>query len=152
MSAYRTLYLYYQSLDDWREEFNILHAAPKFHGRPRYDCALLDGDTGGSTIGRQNVVRLRGMFRCELRSGRKIDLALVRRFKPSKWRPKTAWDDIQVDVENKHVEFMLMDSFLRGVRMNPAFGSPKGGTKGSIFYLDDCTDCDIYLRVQGLTC
>lgn len=89
------------------------------------------------------------MFRCRLRSGCEISLALVRTFTTSKSKQKTAWDDIQINDESPNMEFMFMGPFLRGVRMSPVFGTPKRGSKLT-FIFDDCTNADIYLCTQGL--
>ncbi|VDB87329.1 unnamed protein product [Peniophora sp. CBMAI 1063] len=150
MKAYKTLYLYYQSLADWTEAHDILHASPKFQGRPRYDCAVLNVENNASRDQRMSFVRLQGMFRCKLRSGKEVDVALVKRFQHSKWKPRTAWDGCQVEAEVNRLEFILIQYLVRGAHLITAFGAPTNRKEGLLFFFNDCIDNDMYLRNHKL--
>ncbi|KAJ7263229.1 hypothetical protein B0H12DRAFT_1069079 [Mycena haematopus] len=43
---FQFLKIFYQSLDDWSDEADFLRCNPNFHGRPRFDAALVSTATG----------------------------------------------------------------------------------------------------------
>ncbi|KAG1829953.1 hypothetical protein EV424DRAFT_1583845 [Suillus variegatus] len=46
VQVFQCLYLTYQSLEDWKEGRDILRCNPDFHSHARYDCALINTDSG----------------------------------------------------------------------------------------------------------
>ncbi|KAK6997128.1 hypothetical protein R3P38DRAFT_2563781 [Favolaschia claudopus] len=61
-----------------------------------------------------SCARLRSLIRCQLPSGRIVDLAMVQSMKHTNWRPKTLWDGCLVLEEGKNLSFLLMDFVIRG--------------------------------------
>lgn len=93
------LYLYYQSLGEWTEAQGIMYASPKFEGRPRYDCAVLNVDNGGSRDDRISLVHLQGMYRYKLRSGKDGNIALAKLVKQQRY-VSTKPDTLFLDLSN----------------------------------------------------
>jgi hypothetical protein len=101
-----SLHVRFQSLEDFREQRDILHCSPLFHGRPRYDSVCLN--TTDAQFG-----RLEALLRCYLPSGRVQDLVFVQAMKKSKWRPPTFWDGCTV-VEKARGMLLMPQYVLRG--------------------------------------
>ncbi|KAJ6530201.1 hypothetical protein B0H19DRAFT_1082599 [Mycena capillaripes] len=72
------------SMEDWHGARDIMQCNPSFHQRARYDCVLVNVDKPGL-----HFARVHSLLRCKLPSGRQIDIALVRMFEPSRWKPRT---------------------------------------------------------------
>ncbi|KAF7354542.1 hypothetical protein MSAN_01366900 [Mycena sanguinolenta] len=43
---YRFLKIFYQSLDDWSDQTDLLRCNPRFHGQPRFDVVMVLTETG----------------------------------------------------------------------------------------------------------
>ncbi|KAJ7918110.1 hypothetical protein B0H13DRAFT_1869747 [Mycena leptocephala] len=74
--------------------------------------------------------------------GRTEDIALVRLFKKSAWRPKTVWKNCRI-FEDERTMFILPQYFVRGAHKVNWLGCNK---EAHTFYLDDIVDFDWLLR------
>ncbi|KII90328.1 hypothetical protein PLICRDRAFT_107314, partial [Plicaturopsis crispa FD-325 SS-3] len=137
IQEYKCVYIHYQSLEDWTASRDILRCSDSFHGKRRRDCVIINMDSPGLTC-----ARILGIYRCTLPSGKLQDIALVRMFQSSSWKPNTFWDGCQVCDEAKEPMFVMMEYLVRGAHMIPAFESRSDAR----FYLDDLSDPDMYLR------
>ncbi|KAK7029135.1 hypothetical protein R3P38DRAFT_2476992, partial [Favolaschia claudopus] len=61
----------------------VIRCNPCFYEEPRYDCLLINRTEPGL-----HVARTRALLRCKLPSGRSVDIALVPKFQPSRWKPR----------------------------------------------------------------
>jgi hypothetical protein len=129
--------LKFQSLEDWTEGQDIMRCNPLFHGEPRFDCVIIHDDAPDLS-----VARLCDLIRCNLPSGKEIDLALVRRFSRSRWKPKTAWSGCRVLDEGMESSLVSMDYVLRGALLCPV--SQCEDEKAHYFV--DTVDADMFLR------
>ncbi|KAJ7715086.1 hypothetical protein DFH07DRAFT_1015398 [Mycena maculata] len=84
----------------------------------RFDCVAINMDDDPLTFGRMLF-----LFRSRLPSGRTEDIALVRLFKKSTWRPKTLWKNCRI-YEDGRTMLILPRYFVRGAHM------AAGGIKG----------------------
>ncbi|KZT29211.1 hypothetical protein NEOLEDRAFT_1086238 [Neolentinus lepideus HHB14362 ss-1] len=139
--AFKCAYLSYQSQEDWTAARDIVRCNENFHRNRRFDCVLINFDSPDLTFG-----RLRALFRCRLVCGKHIDLAVIRMFTRSAWKPKTVWDGCRVYEELHEPTFVLMDYIVRGALLTPVFDQPKK----SLHYLVDTVDADIFLRANKL--
>ncbi|KAJ7033038.1 hypothetical protein C8F04DRAFT_1396277 [Mycena alexandri] len=136
---YKYAHITYQSLEDWRGVRDIVRCNPSFHGHTRHDSVLVNSDAPGMSF-----ARLYALLRCKLENGRQIDLALVREFKPNKWKPKPRWAGCQLHEEVKGYFLLLMDYVIRGALLNPVPG--KG--KENLHFFVDTVDADMFLRAD----
>ncbi|KAJ7617483.1 hypothetical protein DFH06DRAFT_1062143 [Mycena polygramma] len=137
--SFKCVHISYQSLEDWRGARDILRCNPSFHQNVRYDCLLVNSTDPGL-----HFARLRALIRCHLPSGRQIDIALVRMFEKSHWKPRTQWAGCQVRDEVKQYSFLSMEHIIRGVLMAPVSAAPDDPTH----ILVDTVDADIFLRAD----
>lgn len=143
MVVHRCVYLRYRSTQDWRELRDILRCNPSWYGRPRYDCALINMTDSPDDL---TVVRLRGVYRCILNArGEEEDVALVKFFKRSSYKPHTVWQGCRTMDEEKEYEFVLLKHLLRGAHMIPVFNRPPSDPQNT-FYFNDMIDNDMYIR------
>lgn len=112
---------------------------PNFHGHQRYDCVIINEDSLGTA-----VARLHSLLRCQLPSGKVVDVALVHAFTQNKWKPHTLWNNCQIYAEAKESSFILMDYLIRGALLCPVFESDL-----RLHYLVDTIDGDMFLRING---
>ncbi|KIJ38584.1 hypothetical protein M422DRAFT_176350 [Sphaerobolus stellatus SS14] len=133
LTPYQCLYLTYMSVEDWREKTDILRCNPSFHNSPRYDCVVIN--TNPVTFGRLEYV-----FSCKDAEGQKCDLALVRKFEDSCWRPKTKWEGCRV-LREKEYGFVLLKYLIRGCHLIPTLDKDK-----STYYVNDLVDNDAFIR------
>ena len=129
-------------MEDWRELRDILRCNPNFYSHPRYDCALINMQDTDDDL---TVVRLCGLYRCRLNAERHEDVALVRFFRKSKYKPNTVWRGCRVMDEGSEPEFVLLKYLLRGAHMIPVFNRPLSQPRNS-FYFNDIIDIDMYIR------
>ncbi|KAK7026997.1 hypothetical protein R3P38DRAFT_2527180, partial [Favolaschia claudopus] len=140
-SVFQCVYIAYQSKDDWTNAEDILRCNSNWYNSgPRYDCVLFNSDQPGIAC-----ARIRSLIRCQLPSGRVVDLAVVQNMKPSKWRPKTSWDGCVVFEEEVDLTFLLMDFVIRGALLAHAQGP--SNSRRNFHYLVDVVDGDMFLRV-----
>ncbi|KAJ7768112.1 hypothetical protein DFH07DRAFT_1008731 [Mycena maculata] len=138
MRRHRCLYLKYQSCEDWTEKRDILRCNPKFHGNLRHDYALINTTDAAELA----CTHLYDLFTCKSLDGRKHDIALVSKLKPSPWRPNTVWDNCRVYEEPRETRLLLVKYLIRGAYMSPASDSGKD----NLTYLVDTVDYDMFLR------
>ncbi|KAF8263167.1 hypothetical protein EI94DRAFT_1598647 [Lactarius quietus] len=137
VKRFKTVLLKFQSLEDWTEGRDIMRCNASFHGEPRFDCVIIHDDAPGLS-----VARLRDLLRCSLPSGEEIDLALVRWFSRSHWKPKTVWSGCRVLNEDVESSLVTMDYVLRGALLCPV--SQHKNEKAH--YIIDTVDADMFLR------
>jgi hypothetical protein len=124
-------------VEDWTEGTNIMRCNPNFHDRQRFDCVIIHDDAP-----KLSIARLCDLFRFWLPSGNTLDLALVHRFSPSKWKPRTTWDGCRVLDEGPDTTLVQMDYLIRGALVCPV--SERAEEKSHYFI--DSVDPDIFLR------
>ncbi|KAJ7203553.1 hypothetical protein GGX14DRAFT_369396, partial [Mycena pura] len=127
--------------EDWTDKVDLMRCNPDFgtNGDERFDCVNVNLDP--NTL---DFARLLYLFRCRIPGTDRCeeDIALVRLFKPSQWKPKTVWENCRV-LEDGRTMLMLPKYFIRGAHLIRAFGSPRDHTR---FYLNDVIDADWFLR------
>ena len=96
----------------------------------------MDSDYGDFTC-----AVLQALFRCTLPSGEKHDIAVLRFFRSSTWKPKTRIDGCTVLKEAKDLHFVMVKYMIRGAHIIPIFD-----TKTDNFFLNDLIDSDMFLR------
>ncbi|KAJ7581540.1 hypothetical protein C8J56DRAFT_1057519 [Mycena floridula] len=133
--------LCYQSLDDWTEARDILRCTPLFSNTPQFDSVVLNTEPGGMRTG-----RLVSIFRCRfMNTGETLELALVHKHMPHRWKPRTVWQGCQVVSEEKSTSLILMQYIVRGALLSPAFGA----NNSSLHYIVDCADYNMFLHANG---
>ncbi|KAF7967343.1 hypothetical protein HWV62_34677 [Athelia sp. TMB] len=137
---YACIYLKYQSMEDWTLARDILRCSPSFHGEKREDCAIIN-----MAEPRLVCARICGLYRCMLPSGEARDVAFVRMFSRTDWRPRTAWKGCDVHEESRTYRFVLAQYLVRGAHMIPAFYGPTK-VANERFYFNDLIDYDMFLR------
>jgi hypothetical protein len=111
-----------------------------FHGEPRFDCVIIHDDAPDLS-----VARICDLFRCSLPSGKEIDLALVRRFSCSRWKPKTVWSGCRVLNEDMESSLVSMDYVLCGALVCPV-SQHDSEDENTHYYFVDTVDADMFLR------
>ncbi|KAJ7194917.1 hypothetical protein GGX14DRAFT_377430, partial [Mycena pura] len=133
------MYIHYTSAEDYTDKVDILRCNPSFqtNAEQRFDCVNVNLDENAL-----DFARMLFLFRCRLPSKRKEDIALVRLFKPARWKPATVWENCRM-LEDGKVMLMLPKYFIRGAHLINAYGSKH---PDSTFYLNDVVDSDWFLR------
>jgi hypothetical protein len=126
----------YQSQEDFRYKRDILHCSPNFHGRPRFDGVLLK--TEATQFG-----RLEGLYRCTLPSGSVREVALIRAFTESSWRPPSSWAGCRV-IEQGDLMFVTPQYLIRGALL---VDTDLTRLTGDHYFVDDVVDNDMFLRM-----
>ncbi|VDB88187.1 unnamed protein product [Peniophora sp. CBMAI 1063] len=139
MRAYHRLDLEYRSMDDFTAARDILRCNKSFYRAPRYDSAILNDDSPDMTL-----VRIHGLFRCQLNCSTWEDVVYVSYFRPTTYKPATMWDGCIIRQEEVERVFILPRYLVRGAHMIPAFNAP--ASRPQHFYLDDCIDNDMFVR------
>ena len=137
VQTFKCLHLRYQSLENWTTARDILRCNPKFHGEERYDCTLINMNSGRESF---TCARLQVLFRCILSSGEEHDIAIVRTFKYSSWRPNTPIEGCYI-LEAQEPQFVMLKYMIRGAHIIPIFS-----TRAGRFVLNDLIDGDMFLR------
>ncbi|KAJ7347985.1 hypothetical protein DFH08DRAFT_867079 [Mycena albidolilacea] len=130
---------YEQRIQDWRSLRDIIRCNPLFHGHTRFDSLLFNSDSPGMAFARIYV-----LLCCTLESKRQFDIALVREYRRSNWKPRTKWAGCQVHEEVNSYSLMLMDYVIRGALLTPA----TDGGKENLHFLVDTVDPDMFLRAN----
>ncbi|KAJ7229202.1 hypothetical protein GGX14DRAFT_345819 [Mycena pura] len=141
VQRYDCIYLHYTSAEDYRNEVDLLRCSPDFQANSDtwFDCVNINLDPAVL-----DFARILYLFCCRLPGPekREEDVALVRLFKPARWKPKTFWENCRV-LEDGRTMFMLPKYFIRGAHLINAFGAPREDTT---FYLNDVVDSDWFIR------
>jgi hypothetical protein len=90
-----------------------------------------------------DFAQLELLFRCEMPSGRKHDLALVTPFKPSKWKPRTFWDNCKV-YDRAAPRIISLSYVVRGALL---VDTDLVKLDGRHFFVDDLIDHDMFIRM-----
>ncbi|KAJ6548364.1 hypothetical protein B0H19DRAFT_1265201 [Mycena capillaripes] len=135
----KVLYVEFQSKVDWNSGRDILRCNPKFHGRPRYDSVIYEAHDDDLAMGQLELV-----FRCHLPHKVTLDLALIHPYRKSSWAPRTR-TDCPIREWNPGSVFITMEHITRGALLCPIFGAPR-----EVFYVMDCVDEDMFLRVNDI--
>ncbi|KAJ7870473.1 hypothetical protein B0H14DRAFT_2345697 [Mycena olivaceomarginata] len=135
----KVLYVDFQSKVDWNSERDILRCNPKFHQRPRYDSIIYEADGNDLAMGQLELV-----FRCHLPHQNLLDLALIRPYCDSSWTAKTR-TDCPIREWGAGPLFITLDQVTRGALLCPIFGASR-----TVFYVMDCIDSDMFLRVNRI--
>ncbi|KAJ7112812.1 hypothetical protein C8R43DRAFT_1078728 [Mycena crocata] len=135
----KVLYVDFQSKVDWKNDRDILRCNPMFHGRPRYDSVIYEAEGDDLAMGRLELV-----FRCHLPHKVAIDLALIHPYRKSTWSARTRTDCPMREWSPGSI-FIALEHITRGALLCPIFGAPR-----EVFYVIDCVDEDMFLRVNDI--
>lgn len=135
----KVLYIEYQSTVDWRSARDILRCNPNFNNSPRYDSIIYAAEDDPIAMGQLVLV-----FRCFLPHSVALDLAMIRPYRNSSWHPKTH-TDCPIREQNAGGVFIALEHLVRGVLLCPIFGASR-----KAFYVVDCIDEDMFLRINGI--
>ncbi|KAJ7312982.1 hypothetical protein DFH08DRAFT_791258 [Mycena albidolilacea] len=135
----KVLYIDFQSKVDWNSDRDILRCNPKFHGRPRYDSIIYEADGNDLAMGQLELI-----FRCHLPHQKSLDLAMIRPYCNSSWTAKTR-TDCPIREWGAGPLFITLDQVTRGALLCPIFGASR-----TVFYVMDCIDSDMFLRVNKI--
>ncbi|KAJ7629311.1 hypothetical protein B0H17DRAFT_1164314 [Mycena rosella] len=142
ISPHKFLKVFYQSLEDWADEVDYLRCNPSFHGRPRYDGALVKTPAG------EIFVKLIYMFKIELDDKNTYLLSLVQPLDAPRGRISAkdrALKFIRVrEKPRRAAEFIFVRSIIRGAVLVSA------GDQDGDYLVMDVVDGYMYLRLKGL--
>ncbi|KAJ7038856.1 hypothetical protein C8F04DRAFT_950739 [Mycena alexandri] len=138
---YRFLKVFYQSLDDWSDEADFLRCSPSFHGRSRFDGALVLTATGNI------FVKLIYVFQVAL-DGKNYPFALVQPLDAPLGRI-LAKDKVlklfRVRAKPRQAaEFISVHSIVRGAVLVP--DSERDGD----YFIMDVVEGDMFLRMKDM--
>jgi hypothetical protein len=135
----KVLYIEYQSTVDWRSSRDILHCNPEFNNCSRYDSIIYSAEDDPIAMGQLILV-----FRCFLPCNVTLDLAMIKPYRNSSWQPKTR-TDCPIREQNAGGVFIALEHLVRGALLCPIFGASR-----EAFYVVDCIDEDMFLRINGI--
>ncbi|KAJ7142518.1 hypothetical protein C8R44DRAFT_603110 [Mycena epipterygia] len=135
----KVLYVEFQSQVDWNKGKDILRCNPMFHGRRRYDSIIYEAQDNDLAMGQLELV-----FRCHLPRKVTLDLAMIHRYRKSTWSAKTRTDCPMREWSNGST-FIALEHVTRGALLCPIFGAPR-----EVFYVIDCVDEDMFLRINNI--
>ncbi|KAJ6551093.1 hypothetical protein B0H10DRAFT_1849878, partial [Mycena sp. CBHHK59/15] len=138
-ASFNLLYIEFQSKVDWNRGRDILRCNPKFHGRPRYDSVIYEAHDDDLAMGQLELA-----FRCHLPHKATLDLVLIRPYRKSSWAAKTH-TDCPIREWSPGSLFISMEHITCGALLCPIFGAP-----GEVFYVVDCVDEDMFLRINNI--
>ncbi|KAJ7215380.1 hypothetical protein GGX14DRAFT_608176 [Mycena pura] len=135
----KVLYVDFQSKVDWNNGRDILRCNPMFHGRQRYDSVIYEAQDDNLAMGQLQLV-----FRCHLPRNISLDLAMIRPYRKSSWAARTRTDCPMREWSPGSI-FIALEHVTRGALLCPIFGAPR-----EVFYVIDCVDGDMFLRVNNI--
>ncbi|KAJ6534560.1 hypothetical protein B0H10DRAFT_1935182 [Mycena sp. CBHHK59/15] len=136
----KVLYIDYQSKVNWELARDILRCNPCFHSRPRYDSIIYEGQDDNLAMGQLKLV-----FRCHLPQKVSLDLAMIQPYRKSSWVARTPTDCPIREWNPGSMIFIALEHVTRGVLLCPIFGASR-----EVFYVVDCIDEDMFLRVNQI--
>lgn len=139
IEACKVLYVDYQSKVDWKLARDILRCNAHFHGRSRYDSIIYEGHDDDLAMGRLEMV-----FRCHLPCKVCLDLAMIKPYCKSSWAARTR-TDCPIREWGPGSTFIALEHVTRGALLCPIFGAPR-----EVFYVMDCIDEDMFLRINEI--
>ncbi|KAJ7301222.1 hypothetical protein DFH08DRAFT_996074 [Mycena albidolilacea] len=131
---YLYLTIFYQSLDDWSDEKDLLRCNPQFHGHARYDGAMVLTPTG------HIFVRLIYIFKVSA-NDKTYPFALVQPMDA----PEKALKLFRVRARQAS-EFILVRSIVRGAVLVPDSDPERKGD----FFVMDVPEGDMFLRLRDI--
>ncbi|KAJ7765259.1 hypothetical protein B0H16DRAFT_1310292 [Mycena metata] len=141
ITPYRFLKVFYQSLDDWSDEADFLRCSPSFHGRSRFDGALVLTATGNI------FVKLIYVFQVTL-DEKKYPFALVQPLDAPPGRisaKEKALKLFRVRAKARQAaEFISVHSIVRGAVLVP--DSERDGD----YFIMDVVEGDMFLRMKDM--
>jgi hypothetical protein len=93
-----------------------------------------------------SLARLIAILRVSTGDGRSFDLAYVRRFKNSKWKPRTVWKGCRVVEESEKLEFLPLTYITRGAVLPRV----RGTACQNLYFTMDTADDDMFLRLNNI--
>ncbi|KAJ7467981.1 hypothetical protein FB451DRAFT_1340366 [Mycena latifolia] len=142
ISPHKFLKVFYQSLDDWSDTADYLRCNPSFHGRPRFDGAIV------KTTAAEIFVRLIYVFKITLSDDKAYPIALVQPLDAPRGpisRKDKALKLVRVRAKpRKDAEFIFVRSIIRGAVLAPAFD------RDGDFMVMDVVDGDMFLRLKSM--
>ncbi|KAJ7236320.1 hypothetical protein C8J57DRAFT_1088249 [Mycena rebaudengoi] len=139
IEACKVLYVEFQSQVDWNIGRDILRCNPEFHGRRRYDSVIYEAHGDDLAMGQLELV-----FHCHLPCKVTLDLAMIQPYRKSTWAAKTHTDCPMHEWTSSCI-FIALQHVTCGALLCPIFGAPR-----EIFYVIDCVDEDMFLRVNNI--
>ncbi|KAJ7817727.1 hypothetical protein B0H13DRAFT_1662465 [Mycena leptocephala] len=136
----KVLYVDYQSKVDWKLGRDILRCNPCFHTRPRYDSIIYEGQDDDLAMG-----QLRLVFRCHLPQKITFDLAMIQPYRKSSWAARTRTNCPIREWSPGSTIFIALEHVTRGALLCPISGASR-----EVFYVVDCIDEDMFLRVNEI--
>ncbi|KAJ7863383.1 hypothetical protein B0H13DRAFT_2354219 [Mycena leptocephala] len=136
----KVLYVDYQSKVDWKLGRDILRCNPCFHTRPRYDSIIYEGQDDDLAMG-----QLRLVFRCHLPQKITFDLAMIQPYRKSSRAARTRTDCPIREWSPGSTIFIALEHVTRGALLCPISGASR-----EVFYVVDCIDEDMFLRVNEI--
>lgn len=131
----------YESMVDWRQWTDYLRCSPMFHGKPRYDCIIIN-TMDGLIMG-----QLVFMFTCEV-SKTPYPLALIRPFEPPGSQPTIKDRELGFyrfrAKPRGSCEFFSVQSIVRGVLL------VEDKTRYGEYLVLDSVDPDMFLCMKAL--
>ncbi|KAG2746323.1 hypothetical protein P692DRAFT_20739518, partial [Suillus brevipes Sb2] len=145
IQEHRYLKVNYESSVDWKQTTDYLRCNPRFHGCPRYDCALIQLTQDTSVF-----VQLVFMFKCQLPDVGSFELALVQPFTAGIiGAPRRIDRDMRLTrikaVSRASSIFVPLRSFIRGALLYP---DPAHQDE---FIVVDHIDSDLFIRMKTWT-
>ncbi|KAJ7480474.1 hypothetical protein B0H11DRAFT_1724784 [Mycena galericulata] len=135
----KVLYVEFQSKVDWNHGRDILRCNPMFHGRQRYDSVIYEARGDDLAMGQLELV-----FRCHLPRKVTLDLAMIHPYRKSTWAARTRTDCPMREWSIGSI-FIALEHVTRGALLCPVFGAPR-----EVFYVIDCVDEDMFLRINDI--
>ncbi|KAJ7095549.1 hypothetical protein C8R44DRAFT_644930 [Mycena epipterygia] len=139
IEACKVLYVDYQSKVDWKLGRDILRCNAQFHGRSRYDSVIYEAHDEDLAMGQLEMV-----FRCHLPRKVCLDLAMIKPYCKSSWAARTH-TDCPMREWGPRSTFIALEHVTRGALLCPIFGESR-----EVFYVIDCVDEDMFLRVNEI--
>jgi len=131
----------YESMVDWRLQWDLLQCNPKFFGSPRYDCVII------KTEHQPLFARLIYMFCCKV-GGTELSLALIHPYDVGIGVCHRQDLDLglwQVQAKpQSSSEFIFVESIICGI----ALASDPEAVND--YFIMDTIDTDMFLRIKAL--
>ncbi|KAG2091483.1 uncharacterized protein F5147DRAFT_822988 [Suillus discolor] len=139
---HRYLKVNYESAVDWRQNTDHLRCNPKFHGRPRFDHALIQ-----LTAEETAFVQLIFMFRCHISNLGPFEFALVQPY-TARVGPRRTDSTFKLTrvkaVPRSSSIFVPLKSFIRGAVLVP------DSEHQDEYFVVDHIDGDMFLRMKHI--
>lgn len=128
----------YTSCDDWTPCVDLVRCNPKFFGRPRFDCVIID-DGKDKPVG---FGRLEALLSCKA-LGQWWDLAFITRTVIVHTSDEVSIG-LAVVEEMRQGEFILVDRIMRAAHLVSTFED----VNPPRYFVNDLVDYDMFLRLD----